>query len=282
MLLHKIETGNFMLDGGAMFGTVPKVLWNKVYPANENNLCNLSMRCLLIETENNKILIDSGIGEKQDDKFFGYYYLNGNDSLENSLAQKGFKKDDITDVILTHLHFDHVGGAIVQENGARKLLPAFKNATYYTSASQWEWAMKPNRRERASYLQENILPLKENGVLKFIESEGELFPEIDIRIFNGHTQGLVIPIINFKGKKLVYMADLIPTSAHIPASWICGYDTQPLVSMKEREMFLDEALTNNYTLFFEHDIAVECCTLKSTEKGIRAGKVFTLDDFVDC
>jgi glyoxylase-like metal-dependent hydrolase (beta-lactamase superfamily II) len=279
MNLYKIETGNFRLDGGAMFGIVPKSLWNKVYPADENNLCNLSMRCLLIETEGRKIIIDAGIGNKQDDKFLSHYYLNGNYSLEAFLAEHGFKKEGITDVILTHLHFDHCGGAVYKDVKNNFQL-TFPNAAYWVSKPQFEWAMKPNQREKASYLRENIDPIINSGKLHFIEKVGMLTSKIQLRLFNGHTEGLIIPFIKYKNKTLVFTADLLPTAAHIPASWLCGYDTRPLISIEERNSFLSEAMQNNYTLFFEHDIYRECCNLKQTEKGIKMDKSFTLSEFL--
>jgi glyoxylase-like metal-dependent hydrolase (beta-lactamase superfamily II) len=278
MKLYSIETGNFKLDGGAMFGVVPKCLWNKVYPADENNMCNLSIRCLLIESDDKLILIDAGLGKKQNEKFFSYYYLNGEESMENSLKAVGFEKKDITDVLLTHLHFDHCGGAIelYEETNYR---PAFPNASYWVSGSQWHWAMNPNQREKASYLIENFEPLERTGRLNFINQEGYFTSEISVRLFNGHTEGLLVPLINFYNKILVYVSDLFPTSAHIPLSWVCGFDTRPLVSMDERNKFLREAIQNNYCLFFEHDILTECCTLIETEKGIRMKESFSLEKF---
>lgn len=282
MKIQKIETGNFKLDGGAMFGVVPKTLWQKAYPADENNLCNLSMRCLLIEDGKRKILINAGIGTKQDEKFFGHYFLNGLDSLESSLKKAGTTPESITDVVLTHLHFDHCGGAVVYDKESNRLKPAFPEATYWVSNDQWEWALNPNAREKASYLKENFMPLFENKQLKFIEQPDFLYPGIEIRLFYGHTAGMAIPVIHYKeGKKLVYVSDLFPTTAHIPIAWVCGYDTQPLVSMREREEFLNEAFQKNCTFFFEHDIQTECCTLKQTEKGIRPDRLMLLKEFLD-
>jgi glyoxylase-like metal-dependent hydrolase (beta-lactamase superfamily II) len=279
MNLYKIETGNFKLDGGAMFGVVPKSLWNQVYPSDENNLCNLCMRCLLIETAENKILIDAGIGNKLDDKFLSHYYLNGDFSLEKSLSMNGMIPDDITDVVLTHLHFDHCGGAVSKDN-LNNLYPTFPNAKYWVSTAQYNWAMKPNQREKASYFQENIQPIVESGKMHFIDKETNLCNEVQLRLFNGHTDGLIIPLIRYKNKTLVFTADLLPTAAHIPASWVCGFDTRPLISMEERNSFLSETVKNNYVLFFEHDIYRECCNLKETEKGIRMDKSFTLSEFL--
>jgi glyoxylase-like metal-dependent hydrolase (beta-lactamase superfamily II) len=281
MNLHVIETGNFKLDGGAMFGVVPKSLWYRAYSADENNMCNLSLRCLAVETEDRKILIDTGLGTKQDDKFLGFYYLNGTDSLEKSLLSSGLAKEDITDVILTHLHFDHCGGAVEHDPISDAYKPAFSGAVYWISRDQWEWAMHPNPREKASYLKENIMPLLDHDCIRFIEENTFLLPQVEIRLFYGHTAGMAIPVLHLNNDKtLVFTADLFPTAAHIPLAWLCGYDTQPLVSMKEREDFLAEAYEKKYTLFFEHDINTECCTLKQTNKGIRPDKFMTLEEFL--
>src|SRR4030042_2964880 len=235
MRLISIETGNFKLDGGAMFGVVPKSLWQKIYPADENNMCNLSLRALYIKDGNRKILIDVGLGKKQDEKFFGYYYLNGDDSLDKSLSKEGISKSDITDVILTHLHFDHCGGAVEYDEKNKTRQPTFPNATYWCSNDQWNWALKPNQREKSSYLNENIIPLRDSGQLHLFHREFNLTSNVSIRLYNGHSQGLVLPFIQYPDHTIVYVADLIPTSAHVPLSWICGYDTQPLVSLKEKE-----------------------------------------------
>jgi glyoxylase-like metal-dependent hydrolase (beta-lactamase superfamily II) len=279
MKLFKLETGNLKLDGGAMFGVVPKVLWNKVYPSDENNLCNLCMRCLLIQTEEKLILVDVGIGNKQSEKFFANYYLNGSESLDKSLQKAGFQPTDVTDVILTHLHFDHCGGAVVKDNKDNFLLK-FPNALHWVSKAQWNWSLNPNFREKASYFKENIDPIAKSGNLRFIESEGFFTDDISIRLFHGHSEGLAIPLIKYNNYTVVYTSDLIPTVAHLPSSWICGYDTQPLLSMQERESFLVEAEENKYVLFFEHDIYTECCTLKKTEKGIRMDKKFSFEEFI--
>jgi glyoxylase-like metal-dependent hydrolase (beta-lactamase superfamily II) len=272
-LVRSLETGNLMLDGGAMFGVVPKSLWSKVYPADENNLCNLSMRSLLVVSGNRRILIDTGIGSKQDEKFFSHLHLNGHASLIESLANEGFQPGDITDVLITHLHFDHCGGVIA--SGGR---PQFPNARVWVGKAHWDLAMAPNIRERASFLEANMKPIEAEGKLNFIEQEGQLFPGISIRFYNGHTVGQVIPFIKYRQKTLVYVADLIPTTAHIPLAWVCGYDTQPLVSFREKEFFLKEALKKQYCLFFEHDIQGECCSLVMTEKGIRAGELKSLQE----
>jgi glyoxylase-like metal-dependent hydrolase (beta-lactamase superfamily II) len=269
MRLHAIETGNFMLDGGAMFGVVPKVLWEKVYPANEKNLCNLSLRCLLVDTGDHRILIDTGMGAKQDEKFTGHYNLNGEETLEDSLQKAGYRKSDITGVVLTHLHFDHCGGAVEWSADKTTYRPAFPNARYWVSQLQWDWAMQPNRREKPSFLAENILPLYQSGQLTLFEEGFAPAPGIELRLFHGHTAGLTVPIIHAPECALVYTTDLFPTMAHLPVSWVCGYDTRPLLSLEEREKFLKEALEKDYVLFFEHDVHVQCCRLQMTEKGIR-------------
>jgi len=279
MKLYTINTGNLKLDGGAMFGVVPKSLWAKKYPADENNLCNWSMRCLLVEDGDRKILIDNGFGDKQDKKFTRHFHLNGEDALESSLAKHGFKPDDITDVLLTHLHFDHCGGSIKYNKNHTELIPAFKNATYWISKVQWDWATNPNSREKASFLDENILPIKESGRLKLIDKEGELFQNVSIRFFNGHTEGQAIPFIRYKGKTIVYVADLMPSSAHIPLSWNMAYDIHPLLTLKEKNAFLNEAVENDYILFFEHDINHECCNLQRTERGVREKMTFSLEEY---
>jgi glyoxylase-like metal-dependent hydrolase (beta-lactamase superfamily II) len=279
MEIYAIETGNFMLDGGAMFGVVPKSIWSKVYPCDENNMCNLAMRCMLVVSNERKILIDTGIGNKQDQKFLRHYNLNGNFSLENSLNKHGYSSEDITDVILTHLHFDHCGGCI-KYNEKNELVPAFPNATFHTSVQQWKWAITPNYREKASYLKENIEPLEQSGKLKLFDSDCELFPGISVKLFNGHTDGQVIPYIKLKNRTLVYCADFFPSVSHLPISFVVAYDTRPLITIEEHKVFLDEALKNDYILFFEHDLYNECCTLTNTEKGIRAKETFTLESFL--
>lgn len=276
MKLYSIETGNFKLDGGAMFGVVPKVLWQKKYPADENNLCDWALRCLLIVTDDRKILVDAGIGDKQDENFLRHYYLHGESTLENSIRKCGFSFDDITDVIITHLHFDHCGGCVTYSEDKSKLEPVFKNALYWVSKQQWDWAMKPNRRERASYLKENILPIKENGKLRLVEEDTELYPGVSVRLFNGHTDGMVIPFVNYNDSTVAYMADLLPCTVHIPIPYVMSYDVRPLLTMTEKEAFLNEAAEKDYTLFFEHDIFNECCTVKHSEKGVRVKDTFDL------
>ncbi|WP_343744817.1 MBL fold metallo-hydrolase [Chitinophaga sp.] len=276
MKLYTIDTGFFKLDGGAMFGVVPKTLWNKTNPADENNLCTWAMRCLLIEDGNRLILVDNGIGDKQDAKFFSHYYLHGDATLDKSLAAHGFHRNDITDVFLTHLHFDHCGGSIVREGD--KLVPAFKNATYWSNEDHWKWATVPNDREKASFLKENILPIRESGQLKFIaHQEGVAFTDhMSIRFANGHTDAMMLPQIRYKDKTIVYMADLLPSIGHLPLPYVMAYDMFPLTTLTEKKKFLQEAVDNQYVLFFEHDPVNECCVLQTTEKGIRAGETFAL------
>ncbi|MDQ6902733.1 MAG: MBL fold metallo-hydrolase [Bacteroidota bacterium] len=278
MKLYSINTGFFKLDGGAMFGVVPKSMWTKLNPSDENNMCNWAMRCLLIEDGNRLILIDNGMGTKQDAKFFGYYFLNGDDTLEKSLAKNGFGKDDITDVFLTHLHFDHCGGSI--EKVGDKLVPAFKNATYWSNEKHWEWATKPNDREKASFLKENILPIQESGQLKFIDIiDGIDFSSfMKIRFVSGHTESMMLPQIKYKDKTIIYMADLLPSVAHIPVPFIMAYDTRPLETLKEKKIFLSEAAKEDFILFFEHDPLIECCNLQLTDRGVRSKDTFILAD----
>lgn len=277
MTLYTINTGFFKLDGGAMFGVVPKTMWNKLNPADENNMCTWAMRCLLIEDGNKLILVDNGIGNKQDDKFFGHYYLHGDDTLDKSLAKHGFSKDDITDVFLTHLHFDHCGGSIVRNND--KLIPAFKHAVYWSNERHWKWATEPNDREKASFLKENILPIKESGQLRFIETNNTELPGIkNIKHVFGHTDDMMLPMISYKGKTIVFMADLLPSAAHIPIPYVMAYDMFPLTTLQEKKSFLAEAQQEDYILFFEHDPRIECCNLQVTEKGIRPKDTFALSE----
>jgi len=278
MNLHTIDTGFFKLDGGAMFGVVPKVIWNKSNPADENNLCTWAMRCLLVEDEGRLILIDTGIGNKQDERFFSHYYLHGTATLDSSLAALGFHRDDITDVFLTHLHFDHVGGAVIR-NG-ENLIPAFKNAVYWSNEKHWDWAVNPNEREKASFLKENILPIQQSGQLQFISTtDGVKFTNnMHIRFVNGHTEAMMLPLINYKDKSILYMADLLPSTGHIPLPYVMAYDMFPLTTLGEKKIFLNEAVEKNYILYLEHDPINECCTLQQTEKGIRLKEVFKLND----
>ena len=285
MKLYSINTGYFKLDGGAMFGVVPKTIWNKISPADENNLCSWALRCLLIEDGDRLILVDNGNGDKQDAKFFSHYHLHGDDTLEKSLAKYGFTKDDITDVFLTHLHFDHCGGSIKRDGD--KLVPNFKNAIYWSNKEHWEWATEPNEREKASFLKENILPIEESRKLKFIEvgkgsesklGEAKFSENISVRFVNGHTQAMMLPQINYSGKTVVFMADLLPSAGHIPIPYIMAYDMQPLLSLQEKRSFLKEAIENDYILFFEHDKDHECCTLQQTERGIRPKNFLKLEE----
>lgn len=279
MKLHVIDTGFFKLDGGAMHGVVPKSLWSKENVPDENNMCNWALRCLLVEDGNRLILIDNGMGNKQDAKFFGHYYLNGDATLEKSLRAKGFDFGDITDMFLTHLHFDHCGGSIKYNEDKSKLLTTFPNATYWSNETHWEWATKPNAREKASFLKENILPIKESGQMKFLKEGEELIPGIKPLWVNGHTGAMMLPQISYKGKTLVFMADLFPSVAHIPLPWIMAYDTRPLLTLAEKEIFLPQAAKEQFVLFFEHDGKNECCTVEETEKGVRVKQKFSLDDF---
>lgn len=286
MNLYTINCEHFKLDGGAMFGVVPKSIWNKLNPADENNMCSWAMRCLLVEDGNRLVLIDNGMGDKQDAKFFGHYYLHGEDTLDKSLAKHGFSKNDITDVFLTHLHFDHCGGSIKREGDL--LVPAFKNAVYWSNEAHWNWAVKPNDREKASFLKENILPIQESGQLQLLAApregfdangqltKSEFFEKFSIRYVNGHTDKMMLPQLQYKGHTLVYMADLLPSAGHLPLPYVMAYDMFPLTTLQEKKIFLQEAVENNYILYFEHDNQIECCTLQHTEKGIRVRDTFPL------
>lgn len=287
MKLYTINTGYFKLDGGAMFGVVPKSIWNKLNPADENNMCSWALRCLLIQDEGKLILIDNGMGDKQDAKFFGHYYLHGNDTLDKSLAAHGFHRDDITDVFLTHLHFDHCGGSIKREGD--KLVPAFKNAVYWSNEAHWQWATQPNEREKASFLKENILPIQESGQLRFVSVDNTkkdglqnvssgILPGLSILVANGHTDAMMLPKISYKGRTITYMADLLPSAAHIPLPYVMAYDMFPLTTLQEKKQFLQQAQENDHILFFEHDPLQECCSLQLTDKGIRPKDFFRLDE----
>ena len=319
MQLYTINTGFFKLDGGAMFGVVPKTLWSKAQPADENNLCSWAMRCLLIEDGGKLILVDNGIGDKQDARFFSHYYLHGDDTLDSSLAALGFRRDDITDVLLTHLHFDHCGGSIVRSSDG-KLLPAFRNATYWSHSRHWQWAVEPNDREKASFLRENILPIQESGQLRFVDaasgiattsttgthqpaaghpsagashasataapagaapvtlSGDAILPGLSLRLAEGHTAAMMLPQLQYKGRTIVFVADLLPSIAHFPTAWVMAYDMFPLTSLIEKRAFLEEAAARDYVLFFEHDPVNECCVAQVTEKGVRPGKGFRLEE----
>ena len=285
MKLYTIDTGFFKLDGGAMFGVVPKTIWNRINPSDENNMCSWAMRCLLIEEGNRLILVDNGIGDKQDEKFFGHYYLHGNATLDGSLARHGFHRNDITDVFLTHLHFDHCGGSIRREG--EKLVPAFPNAVYWSNEQHWNWAVHPNEREKASFLRENIHPISESGQLKFIDIADNKAHDLDPASFSenisilavsGHTKSMMLPQISYKDRTIVFMADLLPSAGHIPLPYVMAYDMFPLTTLQEKKSFLNTALAKNYILFFEHDPQIECCELQETEKGIRPGNTFRLDE----
>lgn len=290
MKLYSINAGHFKLDGGAMFGVVPKSMWNKLNPADENNMCSWALRCLLVQDGDKLVLIDNGMGDKQDAKFFGHYYLHGDDTLDKSLALHGFTRDDITDVILTHLHFDHCGGSIVRVG--EKLMPAFKYATYWSNDRHWQWATDPNDREKASFLKDNILPIKDSRQLKMVdlpitqqESDdavvlhpSPILPALSFIVVNGHTNAMMLPVIETEGKTLVFMADLLPSVAHIPLPYVMAYDMFPLTTLQEKKAFLNWALEKDCTLFFEHDPVNECCTLELTNKGIRPMDIFKLAD----
>jgi glyoxylase-like metal-dependent hydrolase (beta-lactamase superfamily II) len=281
MKIYPLNTGNFKLDGGAMFGVVPKSLWSRTNKPDENNMCSWSMRCMLIEDGDRLILIDTGIGDKQSEKFFSYYYLFGDDSLMGNLKKLGFTPEDITDVFLTHLHFDHCGGAVeqIKENTYR---PVFKNATYWSNEKHWNWAIEPNPREKASFLKENILPIQESGHLNFINRNGiytkDVLPNLDVLFVDGHTESQMIPHIKYKGKTIVFMADLLPSTGHIPLPYVMGYDTRPLLTLSEKEKFLKKAADEEYILFLEHDHVNESCTVKNTEKGVRLKETFKFSE----
>ncbi len=281
MHLYTINTGFFKLDGGAMFGVVPKSIWKNLNPADENNMCNWAMRCLLVEDGNRLILIDNGIGNKQSDKFFGFYYLNGNDTLDSSLHALGYHKDDITDMVLTHLHFDHCGGSIEWNEDKTIYRPAFKNAKYWSNEQHWNHALNSNPREKPSFLNENIVPIQESGQLAFLRNANEIAPFMSMRTVYGHTEAMMLPQIQYKGKTIVFCADLIPSLGHLPVNYVMAYDIKPLESMRDRQSFLEEAVEKEYILFFEHDPVNECCTVKRNERGtFIPDKIFTLSDIV--
>ncbi len=294
MKLYSVNAGHFKLDGGAMFGVVPKSIWNKLNPADENNMCSWALRCLLIQEGNQLVLIDNGMGDKQDARFFGHYYLHGDDTLDKSLAQHGFTRDDITDVVLTHLHFDHCGGSILRVGD--QLLPAFKYATYWSNEHHWNWATVPNDREKASFLKENILPIRACGQLKMVSLPREksddsagavvihpstVMPALSFIIANGHTAAMMLPVVKVNGKTLVFAADLLPSVAHLPLPYVMAYDMRPLTTLTEKKLFLLWALENDCSLFFEHDPVHECCTLEMTSKGIRAKETITLKEWME-
>ena len=278
MKIYPIQTGNFKLDGGAMFGVVPKSIWQKTNPADSNNMIDMGMRSLLIEDGNKLILIDTGMGNKQSDKFFGYYYQFGDFSLDTALASHGFHRDDITDVFLTHLHFDHCGGSIQWNKNQTGYEPAFKNAKFWSNQEHWNWAIHPNLREKASFLKENILPIQESGQLNFISGNPIQQVGFDVLKMDGHTEKQMLPKIFYQGKTIIFMADLLPTTGHIPVPYVMGYDTRPLLTIKEKEDFLNEAADNEYFLFLEHDAYSEICTVQHTNKGVRLKETHKFKD----
>lgn len=285
MRLYPIETGNFKLDGGAMFGVVPKTIWSKTNPADNNNLIDIAARCLLIEEENRLILIDTGMGNKQSEKFFGYYSLWGTHSLDKSLAKYGFHRDDITDVFMTHLHFDHCGGSIQWNKDRTGYEPAFKNATFWSNENHWQWATEPNVREKASFLKENIIPMQESGQLRFVQRPEDDFlvkSELGFGILfvDGHTEKQMIPHLQYQGKTIVFCADLLATAGHIPIPYVMGYDTRPLLTMPEKTKFMNAAAENNYYLFLQHDAHNEIITVEKTERGVRLKEVFTAEQIL--
>lgn len=261
-----------------MFGVVPKSLWNKHNPADEKNLCTWAMRCLLVEDGDRLILIDTGLGDKQDARFFGHYDLHGDDTLLGSIRRAGFAPDDITDVVLTHLHFDHVGGAVINSSQGPRL--TFPNATYWSNAAHWQWAMEPNPRERASFLKENLLPIQESGQLQFLQMGQSPFDSMDFIHVDGHTEQMMLPLIRYKESTLLYAADLLPSSAHVPLPWVMAYDVRPLLTMQEKEAVLQRAVAEKYTLIFEHDPVYEAGVVEMTEKGIRIRERGPLSEFL--
>ncbi|WP_192820776.1 MBL fold metallo-hydrolase [Rufibacter sp. LB8] len=276
--LIPIPTGNFKLDGGAMFGVVPKSIWQRTNPADENNLCTWSMRCLLVQTGDRLILIDNGIGDKQDAKFFSHYYLHGEDSLEKSLHKAGFGYSDITDVFLTHLHFDHCGGSVKYGKDG-SLETVFGNARYWSNQDHWQWATQPNPREKASFIKENILPIQESSQLNFVDSGASQFlPGFDLTFVDGHTDKMMIPRLKYKGHTVCFVADLLPSVGHLPLPYVMGYDTRPLLTLQEKEAFLKQAADDKWVLFFEHDATNECCTVKHTDKGVRVDQIFPFSE----
>lgn len=283
MQLYPIESGNFKLDGGAMFGVVPKSIWQRTNPADANNMIDIAARCLLIEEGSRLILVDTGMGDKQNEKFFGYYYLWGNDSIDTSLKQLGFHRDDITDVFMTHLHFDHCGGSIQWNKDRTAYEPAFKNANFWSNKEHWDWATEPNNREKASFLKENIMPMKESGHLRFTELPTDRILKnsdlgFDIFFADGHTDKQMIPLITYKDKTIAFMADLLPTVGHLPLPFVMGYDTRPLLTLDEKQLFLNKAADENYYLFLEHDAHHQIITVKHTEKGVRLDQTYTTQD----
>jgi len=280
MQLYTIDTGYFKLDGGAMFGVVPKVLWSRTNPADANNLCPWAMRSLLIEDDDRLILIDNGIGDKQEDKFLKHYYLHGDVNLNSSLNKYGFSEEDVTDVFLTHLHFDHCGGSVKWNKDRTSFEMVFKNAKYWSNQDHWTWATEPNNREKASFLKDNIVPIQESGHLNFVDKQNDIFKDFNALFVNGHTESQMIPHISYKNKTIVFAADLLPSTGHIPLPYVMGYDTKPLVTLSEKEKFLNEAAEQEYIIFLQHDNYSECCSLQKTEKGIRLKDTFSLSEIL--
>lgn len=280
MKLYTVNAGYFKLDGGAMFGVVPKTIWNKANPADDNNMCSWAMRCLLVQHGNHLVLIDTGMGAKQDEKFFSYYHPHGDDTLEKSLAAHGFAPADITDVFLTHLHFDHCGGAI--NKGGEQLVPAFPKAQYWTNHKHWQSALQPNEREKASFLRENIMPMEQSGQLRFVETTDgeEWLPDIRIRFVNGHTDAMMLPQIKYNGKTILFCADLVPSAAHVSMPWVMAYDMRPLDTLKEKKQLLGEAVANDWILFLEHDPKNECISLQSDNGRIKVKEAFPLSQLM--
>lgn len=283
MKIYPIEAGNFKLDGGAMFGVVPKTIWSRTNPADSNNLIDIAARCMLIEDGNRLVLIDNGMGDKQSDTFFGYYYRWGEHSVDASLKKYGFHRDDITDVFMTHLHFDHTGGAIQWNKDRTGYEPAFKNAKFWTNENHWEWAIHPNSREKASFLKENLIPMQESGHLHFINRGPDAYQEdtelkFGILFADGHTEKQMLPHVQYQGKTIVFMADLVPTLGHLPVPYVTGYDTRPLLSINEKELFLNKAANHNYYLWLEHDAHNEIVTVQHTEKGVRVKDIYTFNE----
>ncbi len=279
--LYIIRAENFLLDGGATFGVVPKSIWGKLWPANENNMVPFSCRLLLVVDGDRRILVDTGIGDKQSGKFREYLYLFGDDSLDKSLQQQGFTRDEITDVLLTHLHYDHCGGGVRRKSEGEGFELTFPNAQYWCSRRQWEWAMNPNSREGASYFKENLFPMQDSGQLNFIDEQNEFSSAVSLLHVNGHTDGQIIPLIRFKDRTVVFMADFIPSAGHIPLPYVASFDTRPLLSMQEKEAFLTEAVDKKYILFFEHAHHHEAATVKMTDKGVRADRIGTLEEMLN-
>lgn len=278
MNLYTIDTGFFKLDGGAMFGVVPKSMWNRLNPADDNNMCTWALRCLLVESGNRLVLIDNGIGDKQDAKFFSHYYLHGDQTLEKSLKKHGFSPQDITDVFLTHLHFDHCGGSVKWNSSKDGFELCFPKANYWSNESHWQWAREPNAREKASFLKDNMLPIQESGHLRFLKPGEDLFEGFKVLMVHGHTEAMMLPVIEYKKKKIVFCADLIPSSAHVPLPYVMAYDTRPLITLEEKAEFLNKAIDENYILYFQHDPKNECGILEITDRRVKLKATLKLEE----